>query len=84
MVSCVPPRCAALRRRPRCAELNCASSETGVTANMSSAPPDKVPLGIESALKENLVEQAFTWYPIRGSITNTTGKMQVLNSSDLF
>ena len=80
VVGCVPPPCAALRRRPRCAELNCASSETGVTTNMSSARPGKVPLGIGSALKENIIEQAFTWHPISGSITNTTGKIQVLNS----
>ena len=83
-VGCAPPPCAALRRRPRCAELNCASSETGITANMSSPRPGKVPLGIGSALKENIIEQAFTWYPIRGSITNTTEKMQVLNSYDFF
>ena len=80
---CTPP-CAAIMRRPRCAELNCASSETGVTANMPSARPVKVPLGIGSSFKENIIEQAFTWYPIRGSIANTTGKMQVLNLSDFF
>ena len=84
VVGCVSPPCVAIRRRPRCAELNCASSEMGVTANMSSARPGKVPLGIGSALKENIIEQAVTWYPIRGSITDTTGKMQVLNSSDFF
>ena len=37
VVGCLPPPCAALRRRPRCAGLNCASSATGVTANMSLA-----------------------------------------------
>ena len=82
VVGCVPPPYAALRRRQRCAELNCASSETGVTANISSARSSKVPLGIGSALKENIIEQAFTWCPIRGSITKTIGKMQFLNSSD--
>ena len=49
---------------------------------MSSARPGKVALGIGSALKVNIIEQAFTWYPIRGSITNTAGNIQVLNSSD--
>ena len=84
MVGCVPPPCAALRRRLRCAEPDCVSSEMRVTANMSSARPGKVSLGIVSALKVNIIEQAFTWYPIRRSITNTAGQIQVLNSSDVF
>ena len=82
VVDCVPPPCAALRCRSRCAGLNCASSETGVSMNMSSAGSGKVVLGVGSALKVNVIEQAFTWYPIRGSITNTTEEMRVLNSSD--
>ena len=57
----------ALRRAKLCLELN-----EEVTANRPSARPGKVALGIGSALKANIIDQAFTWYPIRGSITNTS------------
>ena len=52
--------------------LNYASSETEVTTNMSSVCPGKWVLGVGAAFKVNAIEQAFTWYPIRGSTTNTT------------
>ena len=53
VLGCVPPPCAALRRRPRCAELNCASSETGVTANTSSARPAKCLWALDLLLKSS-------------------------------
>ena len=35
-----------------------------------------------SPRKQNIFELAFTWYPIRHSIPNTTQNIQLLNSSD--
>ena len=35
-----------------------------------------------SSLKQNIFEQAFTWYPIRHFISSTTRNIQLLNSSD--
>ena len=49
--------------------------------NVLALPSTVTPSG-GFPLKQNIFEQAFTWYPIRRSIPNTTQNIQVINSSD--
>ena len=60
-----------------------ASSEKWVITNMCPARLSQVTPWGESALKQNIFEQAFIWRAIRHSSPNTTRNIKLLNSSDL-
>ena len=59
------------------------SSEKWFITNMCPARLSEVTPCGGSSLKQNIFERAFTWYPNRDSIPNTTRNIQLLNSSDI-